>query len=301
MQLNKVIAVVVTYNRLEMLKQCIGALQKQSHPCDILIVNNASTDDTENWVTEYIKTAENIHYINTEENIGGAGGFNKGMRWGVENGYEYVWIMDDDCIPDTEALDKLMCADAKLNGDYGYLSSVVLWTDGKECKMNRQKIKKSYYENVHMLKDSNIQVEQSTFVSLLFPTKTIKKVGLPIKEFFIWGDDIEYTRRITVRNNMTSFMVGNSTVIHAMKENTGSSIATDVPERINRYRYAFRNENYLYRQEGIKGFVYYIAKCGLNLCRILTKAKTHRLKRCSIIISCMVKGLWFNPKVEYVE
>lgn len=298
--LNKTIAVVVTYNRLELLKQCISALQNQSYPCDILIVNNDSTDDTENWATEYVKTVNNIHYINTGKNIGGAGGFNKGMRWAVERNYEYVWVMDDDCLPNTDALDKLMQADVKLNGEYGYLSSVVLWTDGTECKMNRQKIKKSYYENVHLLKNSIIQVEQSTFVSLLFQTKTIKKVGLPIKEFFIWGDDIEYTRRITVRSNMPSFMVGNSMVVHAMKENTGSSIATDVPERINRYRYAFRNENYLYRQEGIKGFVYYIAKCGLNLLRILTKSKTNKFKRCSIIISCMVKGLWFNPKIEKI-
>ena len=100
---------------------------------------------------------------------------------------------------------------------------------------------------------------------------------------------------------MPSFMVGTSQVVHAMKENTGSSIATDVPERINRYRYAFRNEAYLYRKEGIRGVVYYILKCGLNLCRIIFKAKDHRIKRCRVLIGSMVKGLFFNPKIERAD
>ena len=302
LQLNNVVAVVVTYNRIEMLKKCISAIENQTYSCDILIVNNASTDNTEEWIVSYSKSKDNIIYYNTGENIGGAGGFNYGMRKAVEAGYDYVWVMDDDCIPNTDALEKLMDADKTLGGyeNYGYLSSVVLWTDGTECKMNRQKIRKAYYENVHYLKDSIIQVEQSTFVSLLFPAQTIKKVGLPIKDFFIWGDDIEFTRRITVRNNMQSFMVGSSQVVHAMKENTGSSIATDVPERINRYRYAFRNEGYLYKQEGIKGIAYYIAKCGLNFCRIIFKAKDHKLKRCRVLIGSMIKGLFFNPDVEKV-
>ena len=44
-----------------------------------------------------------------------------------------------------------------------------------------------------------VQAEQATFVSLLLRAATVQKVGLPIKEFFIWGDDIEYTRRIARR------------------------------------------------------------------------------------------------------
>ncbi len=298
--MHQVIAVVVTYNRLEMLKSTLQALETQTERCDVLIVDNASTDNTQAWVQQYLQEKPFLHYVNTGANIGGAGGFHYGMRWAVQNGYDYVWIMDDDCMPCAQALEELMQADSLLGGpeQYGFLSSAVLWTDGKECKMNRQKIKKSYYENLHLLKHSLIQVEQATFVSLLFPAQTIKKVGLPIKEFFIWGDDIEYTRRITVRNQMPSFLVGQSQVVHAMKENNGSSIATDVPERIQRYRYAFRNEAYLYRQEGLKGICYYIAKCGLNFCRVLVKAKDHKWKREWIILSSMVRGLFFRPKVE---
>ena len=299
--MKKVTAVVVTYNRLEMLKKTIEFLSCQEYHCDIIVINNASTDETENWLREYTENSDSVSYYNTGKNIGGAGGFNFGMKKAVENGCEYVWIMDDDCMTHKDTLKELMKADAVLGENYGYLSSVVLWTDGTECKMNRQKIKKSYYEYSHLLSEGLIQVEQSTFVSLLFPVRTLKKVGLPITDFFIWGDDIEFTRRITVRNSMPSFMVTSSKVTHAMKANSGSSIATDEAERIDRYRYAFRNEGYLYRKEGLKGVCYYIAKCALNFLRILTKAKDNRLKRCRVLIASMFRGLFFNPKTEFIQ
>ena len=47
--MNKVAAVVVTYNRIELLKQCVDALLKQNYPCDILLVNNNSTDGPAEW------------------------------------------------------------------------------------------------------------------------------------------------------------------------------------------------------------------------------------------------------------
>lgn len=297
----KIAAVVVTYNRLELLKQCTECVLAQTAPCELLLVDNASTDATGEWASKLADVNPRVHYLNTGANLGGAGGFNLGMRWAAENGYSHIWLMDDDTLPKPDALEKLLDADKLLDGEYGYLASVVLWTDGSECKMNRQKLKKSYYKHVELLKHGIIEVEQSTFVSLLFPLATVQRVGLPIKEFFIWGDDIEYTRRITVRHRLVSYLVGQSQVVHAMRENTGSSIATDAPERIARYNYAFRNENYLYRQEGIRGFAYYTAKCALNALRVIAHAKDHRLKRLWVIIKQYFAGVWFNPPVEWGE
>ena len=237
-----------------------------------------------------------------ESNTGGAGGFNKGILEGVRLGYSHVWIMDDDCFPASDALEKLLEAEQLLGGaqNYGFLSSAVLWTDGHECKMNRQKIKKRYFEHIELLKHGLIQVEQATFVSLLIPAQTIYQAGLPIKEFFIWGDDIEYTRRITIRHGLPAYMAGQSQVTHAMQQNDGSSISLDQPQRIARYNYAFRNEHYLYRQEGLRGFAYYTAKCALNALRILKNAKDHRLDRLCVIVRQYICGFFFNPKVEYI-
>ncbi len=294
-------AVVVTYNRRDMLEKCIDCLTAQTAACDILVVNNHSTDDTQAYLQMRAAQQENLLIRHMEENLGGAGGFNAGMRWAVEAGYSHVWIMDDDTLPRPDALEKLLEADQATGGEYGFLSSVALWTDGRGCRMNRQKLKKAYYEKVQLLGRGMILIDQATFVSCLFRTETIRKAGLPIREFFIWGDDIEYTRRLSVRMGLPSYLVGQSVVVHAMKGNTGSSIAVDGEERIARYHYAFRNENYLYRKEGIKGFAYYTAKCALNLMRIAVKAKDHRLKRCAIIIRQYVGGLFFNPDIEYID
>lgn len=299
--MNKVAAVVVTYNRIELLKECLGALEKQNYPCDILVVDNASTDETEKYISLIKSKYDNLYYKNTGANIGGAGGFNSGMRWSVEAGYEYVWVMDDDCLPYSDALQKLIEADDMLNGKYGWLASAVLWKDGHECEMNRVKLKKSFYEYLEYMQYGIVQAEQATFVSLFLKTKTIREAGLPIKEFFIWGDDIEYTRRISVRMHLPCFIAGRSKVIHAMKENTGSNIATDIPERIDRYKYAFRNECYLYRQEGWKGICYYFAKCGWNLLKIVLKSKNYKFKRIIVLIKSVLIGLMFNPRVESLK
>ena len=132
---NPTAAVVVTHNRIDLLKQCVAHLENQTCACDILIVDNASTDGTAQW----LESKPELNYRNTGANLGGAGGFNLGMRWAVEKGYDFVWVMDDDCLPQSEALQKLLEADGILEGSYGWLSSSVLWTDGNLCRMNLQR------------------------------------------------------------------------------------------------------------------------------------------------------------------
>lgn len=293
-------ALVVTYNRLEMLKECIAHLLAQSVQCDILVVNNHSTDGTDKWLEEKSAEEARVLWCDTGENVGGAGGFNRGMRWAVKAGYDRVWIMDDDTIPERDALQELLRADALLEGQYGFLSSAALWTDGSECRMNRQELKKMDGGRTDLLQQDLALCAQATFVSCFFTAEMIRRAGLPIAEFFIWGDDVEYTRRLSVRMGMPCYLVKRSRVVHAMQENTGSSIALDAHERIGRYNYAFRNENYLYRREGWKGFLYYTAKCGLNFFRIILKAKDKKPARCMIIAKQFFCGLFFNPQVEYV-
>ena len=84
--MEKVIAVVVTYNRQALLSECIAALRKQSRPLDaILIINNGSTDGTEAWLTQQ----PDIIFIN-QNNAGSSGGFSTGIKWAYEN--KYAWI-----------------------------------------------------------------------------------------------------------------------------------------------------------------------------------------------------------------
>lgn len=299
--MNDVAAVVVTFNRLEKLKQCIQSLLEQSYACDILVIDNASSDGTKDYLNSI--SGDNISFYRLKENIGGAGGFNYGMRKAAELGYRYIWTMDDDCYPSKDALKEFITADAILGGpgEYGFLSSAVLWTDGHECRMNRQLVSKQFYQSIEYIQYGIIKIWQATFVSLLIPVSTVQKFGLPYKEFFIWGDDIEYTRRIAMRGNVNSYLAGRSRVVHAMDNNVGSDLSDDVPERIDRYRLSVRNECFTYSKQGIKGHCLYLYRCMRSFCRICRNAPDRKMQRIAALFAGMIQGVFFRPETEYLN
>ena len=242
---SKTCAIVVTHNRLELLKQCITALYRQTLPCEILVIDNASTDETERWLAEQKTLHDCMHFYRLLENLGGAGGFHTGMDLAMKAGYEWLWIMDDDSIPNENALERLMDADHELAGAYGWLSSRALWKDGTLCRMNIQR--STPYRDIKDFEAHLIPSAMASFVSLFLRRDTVCSYGLPLKEFFIWTDDWEYTRRIS--RHLPCYVCSESTVVHAMQRNTVVDITTDSEERLPRYRYAYRNDVYLYRRE----------------------------------------------------
>ena len=299
--MGNILAVVVTYNRLELLKKCTECIKAQKQPCDLLIVNNASTDGTEEYLATI--TSDNVFAVNTGANLGGAGGFAAGMKYAAEHGYEYAWIMDDDCLPGEDTLALLKEADEFLGGPekYGYLASNIIWTDGNECVMNRSKKvpKLPVPEGADELK--LIRVLQSTFVSLLIPTAHIKKYGLPLAPYFIWNDDIEFTRRLAVRGGLPSYEVGASKALHAMTSNVGSNIGRDDIAKIDRYRMAFRNEACTYSKEGLYGFALYWYRCLRSFVYICFQARDNRGKRFAALFKGIGQGFTFRPEPEYPE
>jgi glycosyltransferase len=290
----KVIAVIVTYNRKELLKECINALLKQDYNnCDILVVDNASTDGTKEFIADELKNSK-VHYENTGANLGGAGGFNFGMKKACELGCDFIWVMDDDCIVHNDSLTELINADEELKGDYGFLSSKVLWKDETICKMNIQKRKFSKW-----LKDfetNKQKIAMASFVSLFLKTSVVKEIGLPIKEFFIWTDDWEYTRRVSRKYNC--YYISKSIVTHKSKQNEGASIAT-VDDRLERFNYLYRNDVVLYRREGLKGWILLYIRLTLHKLRILKSNKKDKKERIQIINKAIKEGKKFNPDIEY--
>ena len=295
---NTIAAVVVTYNRRALLKDCIDRLLAQKNAaCDILVVDNASTDGTPDMVAAM--TDSRVRYRCTGENLGGAGGFHFGMRWAVEDGYERVWLMDDDTLPEPDALRALIEAEARVGDGYGFLSSVPLWTHGTGCVINRPGVAREYEKDLSLLGEGLIRIEQATFVSMFLPAGVIRRYGLPIRQFFIWADDIEYSRRLCVRGGLPSYLVGNSHVVHMTAQNVGSDLARDCPERIDRYRLAYRNECYLFRQEGVRGRLHYLRRCAAAFKGVLFRARDHRLRRIAALLRGMAEGIVFRPGVEF--
>ena len=292
-----VVAVVVTFNRKDMLFECIHCLLNQKEVnCDLLIIDNASTDGTEKLLAQLVDK-ERINYYNTGENLGGAGGFSYGMRKAIELGYEYLWLMDDDVHADETALRELMRADEELHGEYGFLSSKTLWKDGSMCNMNRQFIK--LRKHVDGSETFRTRVIMATFVSFFVRADMVKEVGLPIKEFFIWADDLEFSRRISRKRDC--FFVPTSKVIHNMNSNNKVGIEQESRDRLWRYNYLYRNEFYLFKREGLRGLVYYGLRVSIHIIRVIFKSRDERMLKLRTILQSVFAGFSFAPSVEMIS
>lgn len=211
-------SVIVTYNRKELLLECLKAQETQSRKPDaIYIVDNNSTDETEILLkehgyinktnfTEEISIQEKmkdeilIRYIHLPVNIGGAGGFEEGVRQAHQDGYDWVWIMDDDAKPTKECLSKLSpyFNDKQLSA----LASLKVDMDDNILYHHR-----GYFDFEkglpiqHHITDEDVQkevveVDMVSFVGLLVKSDAISKIGYPKGEFFIHADDLEYCIRL---------------------------------------------------------------------------------------------------------
>ena len=296
-KMKKVIAVIVTYNRKELLKESVEALLNQNYKnCDVLIIDNASTDGTVEYIDELLKN-DRVSYLNTGFNLGGAGGFNYGIKEAYKRGCDYIWVMDDDCIVHSDTLEEFFEADHKLNGDYGFLSSKVLWKNGELCKMNIQK--RTFAKWLKNFKRPLTEIAMASFVSLFIKAEIVKEMGLPIKEFFIWTDDWEYTRRIS--RKYKCYLVNDAVVTHKCVSNIGADISTVDGDRINRFKYLYRNDVVLYREEGLKGWILLYIRLMLHTIKIIKSDKKDKKDRLKIMFSSIKEGKKFYPSIEYVE
>ena len=293
-------AVVVTYNRMELLKKCVlGLLCQEGAKCDIIVVNNNSIDGTEEMMLSEFRIPQVLYY-NTGKNLGGAGGFEFGLREALDKGYKYIWLMDDDTLPNVDALEKLVRADELLKGNWGILGSIVHWTDGTVCKANRQKKSIFNFVSDKELYNSNlIRIKMTSFVSMFVKAEVVKNVGLPKKEYVIWSDDYDFSGRISKKYPV--YAVSNSIVVHAMKENKKPNIALDNINRLDRYKYLYRNDVDCYKQFGIQGWIYILLKDVYSILNVLINSKENKAKRIEIIWKGFLEGLRFKTEISRVD
>lgn len=193
--MNTIACVIVTYNRKELLRACLNAVDSQTFkPATVFIVDNACTDGTESYVKDlgFFNCNRNdveYRYVKNERNEGGAGGFYLGLKTAFdENRYDAFWVMDDDGIPEEDCLQNLL----PYIGSYHFLSPLVV--DIENAQMTSF-YKCSVADFLKNSKDGLIVGEANPFNGVLFSKELIAKIGLPKKELFIWGDEQNYMQR----------------------------------------------------------------------------------------------------------
>lgn len=301
--MKRIVAIVVTYNRKDMLLNCIENILKQSSGSpDVLVIDNASTDGTGELIKSQYCDSVRVIYQNTGHNLGGAGGFSYGLNLAANMGYDYYWIMDDDTFPEDSALEGLLSAATALNDEFGFLSSYAKWVDGSPCVMNLPAVKTDWYKSGVSKQFDNrlLMITSASFVSMFIKADVVKEMGLPIKEFFIWADDVEYSLRISSRYD--SFFVYESQVIHAIKTNTAASLLEEPDkERLKRFTYLYRNKYYIARRTSWRAWVSYWLEFNYTSFKIIFSGTTMKFRRLGAMYKGVLKGLFFYPRIEKVH
>ncbi len=198
----QVCAIVVTFNRKSLLRECLYALLGQTTRLDaVFVIDNASTDNTSSLFSGEFSGRDPIEVFRLERNLGGAGGFRHGLHLAHARGYEWLWLMDDDTIPSPNALETLLRAHASFaeRTKPRMLASKVQWTDGSLHPMNLPTIKRAPMDPERTFaaaERATLSVRWASFVSLLIHRSVVSDFGLPFADYFIWNDDTEYTARV---------------------------------------------------------------------------------------------------------
>lgn len=184
---------MLTYNRKDLVPKTIKALARQSRPLSkIIVVNNASTDGTLQVLQELkrLLPAGLLCIYNLKENLGASGGFSEGMRYFLTHTQaDWLWLMDDDAIPERRALEKFMQYYHNLafskKGRIGILQN--------ERVLSLAELRK---RAACPIKLRGKKIMRATFEGYLVKREVIERVGFPRSEFFIYSDDIEYSWRV---------------------------------------------------------------------------------------------------------
>lgn len=293
----KTCAIIVSHNRPVLLKESIESVRRQSTPCDILIIDNNSEPTTREVIVAAQATDPNTHAVFLSKNVGGAGGFHRGLKHAWRLGYDSFWLMDDDTVASHDALQKLLVAReavcSSTGRDPAFVCSNVRWLDGTACKMNVPVLAASWLDHAQA-GAPYLPVRYASFVSLLVSRKIVKEYGLPLEEYFIWFDDSEYTYRISKDAN--GIIALDSLVLHKTINNVHNNIKFATEENLWKYEFGVRNKSsFIIRNFGFGKYLKNLRKTALEIFRSNLKWKIKQK-----ILRATAMGITFSPEVKYI-
>ncbi|MEL6570449.1 MAG: glycosyltransferase [Pseudomonadota bacterium] len=217
------VAVVVTHNRISELRTTLDSLMVSlpHYLSAIVVFDNASKDGTEEYLAALKAENPLTDVIRSEKNLGGAGGFELGMRHAV-SAYDPDWIvvMDDDGRPEPDALAVFHSQDRSIAHGWG---AATYHPDGRICEMNRPSIN-PFWDRSAMLRslsgrgragfhinsacydgDAYVPVDGVSFVGFFISRSGIERAGYPDGDLFIYGDDVLYTLGLRSKGGTSLF------------------------------------------------------------------------------------------------
>jgi rhamnopyranosyl-N-acetylglucosaminyl-diphospho-decaprenol beta-1,3/1,4-galactofuranosyltransferase len=199
-----VAVVIVTFNRADLLTRMLDGLAAQTRvPDAVFVVDNASTDHTREILTSRRDHPElPLHVTHSEENLGGAGGFQLGVRLAYDAGHDRIWLVDDDVVPAADCLAVLLGTDepcvAAIREDVrGHLvEKAALEFDLSNplaIRPKRASVDDTYADRKDM--PERVELQNVSFEGFMFRREVVDTIGLPDASYFIFYDDVDFAVR----------------------------------------------------------------------------------------------------------
>jgi rhamnopyranosyl-N-acetylglucosaminyl-diphospho-decaprenol beta-1,3/1,4-galactofuranosyltransferase len=196
-----VAVVVVTFNRADLLGRVLDGLAAQTHEPDaVIVVDNASEDHTRDVLNAHVGLR--LQRIHLTENTGGAGGFRAGVEAAYEQGFDRIWLIDDDVVPAPDCLALLMAEDEacllSVREDvHGRLVEKAATdfdlTRPWAVRPKRRMVETDYGDRHAMPR--RVEVQNVPFEGFLVRREVVEAIGVPDASFFIFYDDVDFALR----------------------------------------------------------------------------------------------------------
>src|ERR1700712_1402544 len=294
---------VLTYNRRELVLRCIKALLAQTHRLQsIIVIDNGSTDGTGEALAALNNPA--LHIVRIEQNVGAARGFTYALDYAYTKAkVDWAYMMDDDVICEPTAVAELAAAyehNFSAPEQVGFLVSQAVDGEGRANNVphidTRPRRAGECADWGMYLDQGIVAVRGSPMSGMLMPRTTFDAFGNLQSAFVIWGEDLEYTLRITEQR--PGLIVGRSKIVH-LRAQTGdiSIFLENDKKRVPNFYYLYRNQLFVRRRYmGIHAYANGIIRFGLDSAKLLAKGK---LWKAQIALRGTVAGIVFNPKTPY--
>ncbi|WP_337934521.1 glycosyltransferase family 2 protein [Jutongia sp.] len=214
--------VICNYNKKNDALACIRSiLESKFQDYDIYVVDNASTDGS----AEAIRNAygEQVTLLVNQENLGGSGGFNTGLRDAFQKGYPYLMCVDNDALLDENAVGNLL-AFLQEHPETGIAAAKIYHREAPDyVQQFGQKID---FENfctdvtyLNAYEDGSmpeyVYTDAVAACALMIRRSVIEKIGFMPEENFLYWDDTEWCY-LCNRAGWKVASVGNAMALHAM-------------------------------------------------------------------------------------
>ncbi|MDU1567701.1 MAG: glycosyltransferase family 2 protein [Clostridium sp.] len=264
----KVAIILVNYNGKNYNEECINSILKSTYKnYEIIVVDNNSIDNSVELLVE--KFDNNIKIITSESNLGFSGANNLGIKYALENEFDYVMLLNNDTVIDKDMI-KIM-VDSSFNSVvvspkiYYYDDKNILWSAGGRINWFKGlSIQYGINEMDNEENNKKKEIEFATGCCILIPIQAIKKVGMMSEDYFLYYEDTDYCVRL-IRKGFKIIYEPKAVLYHKVSATTGG-------EKSKMYWYYMTRNRLIFNKKFNKTIsykIYYLLTMTIKLIRYL--------------------------------